>query len=66
MKIWDIDSGKKGKEAFRERRTDVVEALRIKRIFDEKNQTLVYVSHARDIQNGSAKISMSTVLLYQR
>jgi CreA protein len=25
---------------------------------------LIYISHARDVQNGSAKMSMSTVPLY--
>lgn len=60
-----IDRSDEGEEVFRERRSIVFKSLRVKRIFDEKNQTLIYISHAREIQNGSAKMSLSTVPLYQ-
>lgn len=63
--IGDIDRSDEGEEVFRERRSIVFKSLRVKRIFDEKNQTLIYISHAREIQNGSAKMSLSTVPLYQ-
>ena len=49
---------------FSERRSVIFKTLKVKRIFDEENNTLVYISHARDVQNGSAKMSMSTVPLY--
>ncbi|MEH6647664.1 CreA family protein [Sulfitobacter sp.] len=65
IKIGDIDRSDEGEEVFRERRSIVFKSLRVKRIFDEKNQTLIYISHAREIQNGSAKMSLSTVPLYQ-
>ena len=65
IKIGDIDRSDEGDEVFRERRSIVFKSLRVKRIFDEKNQTLIYISHAREIQNGSAKMSLSTVPLYQ-
>ena len=64
--IGDIDRSDEGEEVFRERRSIVFKSLRVKRIFDEKNQTLIYISHAREIQNGSAKMSLSTVPLYQQ
>jgi CreA protein len=38
----------------------------VTRIFDAKNQTLVYLAHTRQVQEGSAKMSMSTVPLYNQ
>ena len=49
---------------FRERRSIILKTLRIKRIFDEENQTLIYLAHARELTEGSAKMSISTVPLY--
>ncbi|MCX7567320.1 CreA family protein [Sulfitobacter sp. F26169L] len=63
--VGDIDRSSDGEDVFRERRSIIFKTLRVKRIFDEANQTLIYISHARDVQNGSAKMSMSTVPLYQ-
>lgn len=62
--IGNIDRDDEGEDVFSERRSIIFKTLRVKRIFDEANQTLVYISHARDVQNGSAKMSMSTVPLY--
>tara|TARA_R110002020_G_scaffold475950_1_gene714864 strand:- start:16333 stop:16779 length:447 start_codon:yes stop_codon:yes gene_type:complete len=63
--IGDIDRSDEGENVFSERRSIIFKSLNVRRIFDEKNQTLIYISHARDVQNGSAKMSMSTVPLYQ-
>lgn len=63
--IGDINRSKSGEDVFRERRSVIFKSLQVKRIFDEERQTLIYISHARDVQNGSAKMSMSTVPLYQ-
>lgn len=62
--IGDIARGSEGETVFSERRSIIFKSLRVKRIFDEDNNTLIYISHARDVQNGSAKMSMSTVPLY--
>jgi CreA protein len=62
--IGDIERDDEGEDVFSERRSIVFKSLRVKRIFDEANQTLIYISHARDVQDGSAKMSMSTVPLY--
>jgi len=62
--VGDIDRSDEGESVFSERRSVVWKTLRVKRIFDEENQTLIYVSHAREVQNGSAKMSISTVPLY--
>ena len=63
--IGDIDRSADGEEVFRERRSIILKTLRIKRIFDEENQTLIYLAHARELTEGSAKMSISTVPLYQ-
>ena len=63
--LGDIDRSDAGEEVFRERRSIILKSLRIKRIFDEANQTLIYLVHARELTQGSAKMSISTVPLYQ-
>ncbi|MEW9921656.1 CreA family protein [Marimonas sp. MJW-29] len=64
IEIGDIARGDEGEDVFSERRSILFKTLRVKRIFDEANNALIYISHARDVQNGSAKMSMSTVPLY--
>lgn len=64
IEIGDIDRSDEGETVFSERRSVIFKTLKVKRIFDEANNTLIYISHARDVQNGSAKMSMSTVPLY--
>lgn len=65
IKIGDIDQGEGGEEVFREGRSIIFKSIRVTRIWDKKNQTLIYLSHGRDVQQGSAKMSMSTVPLFQ-
>ena len=62
--VGDIDTGRKGEEVFREGLSLVFKSLVVRRIFDKPNNTLVYVAHSRRIQEGSAKMSVSTVPLY--
>lgn len=61
--IGDIDMSEDGEELFRQGRSIIIKSLRVKRIFDEANQTLIYVAHARELTEGSAKMSISTVPL---
>ncbi|SDX45239.1 CreA family protein [Litoreibacter albidus] len=63
--VGDIERGDEGESVFSERRSVIWKSLRIKRIWDETNQTLIYIAHANDLQNGSAKMSLSTVPLFQ-
>ncbi|MCE8005801.1 MAG: CREA protein [Aestuariivita sp.] len=65
ISIGDIDRSDEGENVFSESRSIVWKSVQVKRIFDEANQTLIYISHARDVQNGSAKMSISTVPLFQ-
>ncbi|MDU9007043.1 CreA family protein [Sedimentitalea todarodis] len=64
--LGDIDRSDEGESVFSERRSVVWKSLRVKRIFDAENNTLIYISHARDVQDGSAKMSLSTIPLFQR
>ncbi|PZX19026.1 CreA protein [Palleronia aestuarii] len=61
----DIDRSKGGEDVFNTRRSIILKTLRIKRIYDETNRTLIYLAHAAELTEGSAKMSMSTVPLYQ-
>jgi CreA protein len=63
--IGDIDRSDEGESVFSERRSIIWKSLRVKRIFDASSQTLIYIAHARELKDGSAKMSMSTVPLYQ-
>ncbi|MFW8637182.1 CreA family protein [Cribrihabitans pelagius] len=63
--LGDIDRSRDGEDVFRESRSIVLKSLRVKRLFDEANQTLIYVAHAAELTDGSAKVSISTVPLYR-
>ncbi|MBK5935048.1 CreA protein [Rhodovulum imhoffii] len=65
ISVGEIDRSPEGEEVFRERRSIILKTLRIKRIFDAENQTLIYLAHARELSQGSAKMGISTVPLYQ-
>ncbi|QOL80651.1 CreA family protein [Pseudooceanicola spongiae] len=65
IKIGDIDRDESGEDVFRTSRSIILKSLRVKRIWDEKNQTLIYLAHAAELTDGSAKLSISTVPLYQ-
>ncbi|GHE87811.1 hypothetical protein GCM10016455_04730 [Aliiroseovarius zhejiangensis] len=62
--IGDIDRSDEGEDVFSQRMSIILKSLRVKRIFDESNQVLIYIAHAREVESGSAKMSISTVPLY--
>ena len=66
IKVGDIARSNEGESIFSERRSIIWKSLSVKRIFDSDNQTLIYVAHARDVQDGSAKMSISTVPLFKQ
>ncbi|MDM7256192.1 MAG: CreA family protein [Paracoccus sp. (in: a-proteobacteria)] len=59
--IGDIKRGPKGESVFSEGRSLIFKSLRVRRIYDEANNTLIYLSHANELTEGSAKMAMSTV-----
>ena len=61
--IGDIDLDKGGEEIFRQARSLIWKSLRVSRIYDAENNALVYLAHAREIQLGSGKMSLSVVPL---
>jgi CreA protein len=62
--IGDIEEDSSGEEVFSERKSLVFKHLAVRRIFDKANNTLVYVVYSRQITEGSAKMAISTVSLY--
>ena len=62
--LGDIAMGPEGEEIFSERQSVIIKSLRVTRIFDEENQVLVYLAHANELTEGSAKMSISTVPLW--
>ncbi len=64
IKIGNIDMSADGEDVFRASRSLILKTLNVTRIFDQKNQVLIYLTHARELSQGSAKMSISTVPLY--
>lgn len=62
--IGDIDRSRGGERVFRESRSIILKSLQVTRIFDDANQVLIYLAHANELTEGSAKMSISTVPLY--
>lgn len=63
--LGDIDRGADGEEVFREGRSLILKSLRVRRIYDEQSNVLIYLAHARELVEGSAKMSISTVPLWE-
>jgi len=64
IELGDIATGPEGEEIFSERQSIIFKSLRVTRIFDEENQVLIYLVHANEVTEGSAKMSISTVPLW--
>ena len=59
--IGAIEADEDGEEIFSQRQSLVFKALAVRRIYDRANETLVYVSFSRQVQQASAKMAVSTV-----
>lgn len=64
VRLGKIAMGPKGEEVFSRSTSLVFKSLNVTRIFDQKNQVLIYLTHANDLSQGSAKMSISTVPLF--
>ena len=64
--IGDIDLSKDGEEVFNQGISLIWKQQVVNRIYDKANNTLIYLSHTRQVQDGSAKIAISTVPLYNQ
>jgi CreA protein len=66
MTISDIDTSMSGEEVFSERLSLIFKSLAVRRIYDRKNMTLIYVIYSRQVKDASAKMSIATIPLYGR
>ncbi|MCF3640966.1 CreA family protein [Rhizobium sp. TRM95111] len=64
IEIGDIDLDDGGEEVFKSGLSLVWKKLVVTRIYDRANDTLIYLAHSRELTDGSAKMSISTVPLY--
>lgn len=62
--IGDIDLSRGGEEVFKSGLSLIWKSLVVTRVYDRKNDTLIYLAHSRQVQDGSAKMSMTTVPLF--
>jgi CreA protein len=62
--IAQIDKSKSGEVVFKKSKSIFFKTMKIRRIFDADNQTLMYVSYSTKETSGSFKHSLSTVPLW--
>ena len=62
--IAQIDKSKNGEVLFSKSKSIFFKSMKIRRIYDEQNQTLMYLSYATKETSGSFKHSLSTVPLW--
>jgi CreA protein len=60
----NVDTSPGGEVVFKKSKSILFKTLKIKRIFDQSTQTLIYISYSTKEINGSYKHSMSTVPLW--
>ena len=61
--VGDISMSTGGEEIFKQQRSLIWKSLRVSRMYDKANNSLVYLAHSRELQMGSAKMSLSVVPL---
>jgi len=64
ISIGDISFDEEGEEVFKQGISLIWKKQVVNRIYDKANDTLIYLSHSRQVQDGSAKMAISTVPLY--
>ena len=61
--VGNISLSPGGEEIFKQQRSLIWKSLRVSRVYDQANNSLVYLAHARELQMGSGKMSLSVVPL---
>ncbi len=61
--VGNINRSQGGEEIFKQGRSLIWKSLRVSRIYDQANNSLIYLAHARELQLGSGKMSLSVVPL---
>ncbi|MFC3023156.1 CreA family protein [Vibrio zhugei] len=62
--LTNIDKSKSGEVLFKKSKSIFFKSMRIRRIFDVRTQTLMYISYTTKETSGSFKHSLSTVPLW--
>ena len=62
--IRDIDLSAEGEEVFKQGISLIWKKQVVNRIYDRASDTLIYLSHSCQVQDGSAKMALSTVPLF--
>ncbi len=62
--IAQIDKSPSGEVVFKKSKSIFFKSMKVRRIFDQKNQTLMYLSYSTKETSGSFKHSLSTVPLW--
>lgn len=58
-----VDLGRSGDEIFNDRQSLFFKKVALRRIVDLDNRAILYVSHSREVIEGSAKMSISSIQL---
>lgn len=58
-----LDTSRSGEEIFNQRQSLFFKNVAIRRIVDLENRSILYVSHSRELIEGSAKLDISTISL---
>lgn len=61
--VGNISTSQSGDDIFKQQRSLIWKSLRVTRVYDKANNSLIYVAHAREVQLGSGKMSLSVVAL---
>jgi CreA protein len=64
--VGDIDLSQEGEEVFKSGLSLIWKALVVNRIYDKQNDTLIYLIHSRQVVDGSAKMAIATVPLFNQ
>ncbi|KZN47267.1 CreA family protein [Pseudoalteromonas luteoviolacea] len=62
--IAQIDKSKSGQVVFKKSKSIFLKSMKVRRIYDAKSQTLMYLSYSTKETSGSFKHSLSTVPLW--
>ncbi|MDB5507134.1 MAG: hypothetical protein JWR75_1772 [Devosia sp.] len=63
LTIGSIAMNQGGEEIFKQARSLIFKSLRVTRVYDPANKSIIYLAHGREIQQGSGKMSLSVVPL---
>jgi len=64
--VGDIKRGKSGESLLKQKQALWFKTLSVRRVYDEEADTLIYLIYSKEVVDGSAKMSISTVPLYGR